>query len=187
MKTSSFKSNTPFKSTTTTTTEANRFTPLYTTERAKKASSNGFWPTPRPQRGRKTMTRATTRSPPRRVVTTATTTTAAPTTTTVTSTTATYSPALDTSAFLIDDSVFDLERLPGDSFHTDSGLSVEGGGFVTSSEEGGHSSRSDYATPREVSTGHGSRSQPQARIPIRNVLDIFQELRLSFGKRNEQE
>ncbi len=177
-----------------------RFAPKVTTTRRNpvkmtasgKESKNddGFWPTPRPfrpERSWKKMTKAPT------VPTTEPTTTRAtrrsttiissalPTGTEASPTSVTYPPAkLDTSNFLVEgfETPFvDLERIPSNNHNNDK-MSVDATSFVYEDEDIDRMDTSDYS-----STYMDGTPMPTAKLPIRNVLDIFEELRLSFGKR----
>lgn len=151
---------------------ARKYAPKFTTSR-----NNGFWPTPRPFGPKKTMTKKPTTTTRRTTTTTTTTTTTSTTTPTTTTTTVYSQPSLklDTANFVFDgefDSPFmDLEKIPEASNSIKDRMSVDSTSFIYDDSLGEETSA---ATPRRY---------PAAKIPIRNVLDIFQELKLSFGRK----
>lgn len=197
------------------------YTPRFTTP---KADNDGFWPTPRPFRPRKTSygsqakeakeedkpKRISEWTPPSRRVptrperittttvsttdTTSTSTTEAPTTTTteVTSpvTIPTIKPKLDTSSFIFGDydgAFVDLEKIPSNNFNSE--ISIDTSSFIYDDTETETTqgmtipTQSSDQMDSPESSQDPSNTQLQARVPIRNVLDIFQELKYSFGKK----
>ena len=116
-------------------------------------------------------------------------TTTAPTTTTTKFVISNFpEPALDTSLFgkaekqedepQFDKSYFDLEKVPGTN-----SMSVDTSSFELDSMnfEDGESAMAQTDRSSQI-VSEPFNSSKMSPVPIRKVLDIFQELRLSFGR-----
>ena len=108
-------------------------------------------------------------------------------------------PKLDTSGFILhdddyDSAYFDLEKIPSYSSKTKKGshVNIETSSFeypVGGRDEdvGNEYHYQDYEKEEEelevpAKSTPAFPKAPSARLPIRQVLDIFQELKLSFGR-----
>ena len=99
-------------------------------------------------------------------------------------------PALDTSLFgndqvevlKFDKSYFDLENSNSNS--NSNSMSVDTSSFELDSMnfEDGESAMAQTDRSSQIISKPFSSSKKMSPVPIRKVLDIFQELRLSFGR-----
>jgi hypothetical protein len=149
------------------------------------ASSSGLWPTPRPfqpKRGKITpVTPAHSAAPSESTTTsevTLTSSTAPPPSssspTTASTSTLAVSQTLDTSSFLsgpassgdFESAFVDLAKIPSNS--QDGAMSIDTSSFSSVEDDSEAGSDAKPASPP---------------VPIRKVLDVFQELKLAFGRR----
>ena len=101
--------------------------------------------------------------------------------------------ALDTSVFELDGppvfktAFFDVDSIPGKS-NANAGLTVDTTSFdvgkdtYDSYEEDDDVDNAPYAKLDEPKTKSEAADSAGSRLPIRNVLDVFQELKLAFGR-----